>query len=151
MNKEQLIESASKLVQPTFEAANEFIDKAGLLAEKLNEKMAAREDVDRLVGSGNLDMMKDNSRNLTRFMGSMFTHFDPNVFVETIIWVFRSYRSHGFTISYWPANLNQLMKVISNEISKDAANELVPLFDWIIVNIPAFTKLSDAFLNQSED
>jgi hypothetical protein len=39
-------------------------------------------------------------------MVSLFGDYHPEVLVETVLWVFRAYRSHGFKLTYWPAQLD---------------------------------------------
>ena len=94
--KEQLLETASELRQPSDSAAQEFSKKHAQLAEMGNQKMASRADIDKLVGKGNQQMAEDNNRNFARFMASLFADFNPDVLVETVLWVFRAYRAHGF-------------------------------------------------------
>jgi len=68
------------------------------------------------------------------------------VLVETVLWVFRAYRSHGFQTTYWAANLNIWVDLIRQELSESAYNEIYPFYNWLIVNIPVFVKLSDEIL-----
>lgn len=96
-----------------------------------------------MVGADNIQMAHDNNRNFARFMESLFREYDPNVFVETVLWVFRAYRSHGFQTTYWAANLNIWVDMISNELSKESHDDLYPFYHWIIVNIPVFVKLTE--------
>ena len=141
--KENLLESAKKLNRPPLDYAEEFNQKKDKLAAELSKRMSSREDIERLVGTGNASMMEDNSRNLSRFMGSLFMGYNPEVFVETMIWVFRSYRSHGFQLAFWSANVDTYAEIMKEELSPEAYKSLYPFFDWIIVNIPIFTKLTD--------
>lgn len=141
--KENLLESAKKLNQPPLEYAEEFNQNKDKLAAELSKRMSSREDIERLVGTGNASMMEDNSRNLSRFMGSLFMGYNPEVFVETMIWVFRSYRSHGFQLAFWSANVDTYTEIMKEELSPEAYKSIYPFFDWIIVNIPIFTKLTD--------
>ena len=79
-------------------------------------------------------------------MLSIFTDFNPKVLVEKVLWVFRAYRSHGFQTTYWAANLNIWVDLIRQELSESAYNEIYPFYNWLIVNIPVFVKLSDEIL-----
>jgi hypothetical protein len=88
-------------------------------------------------------MMQDNTRNMLQFMNTMFSIYSPDIFVETVLWVFSAYRNHGFKTTYWPAYLD-VMKQINKEVLDPAANkEIEPYFNWLIVNIPLFIKVSD--------
>ena len=141
--KEKLIETARKLKQPPGEAAREFSEKFNKLAETGNLLMAGRPDLEKLVGKDSRSMAEDNNRNFARFMESMFLDYNPEVFTETVLWVFRAYRSHGFQTTYWAANLNIWVELLKKELAPDTFSALYPFYNWLIINIPVFTKLSD--------
>ena len=144
MNRESLMQSASKLKQPGRDAAAEFEARRERLADELNQRMGARPDLDRLIGTGNRAMMEDNSRNFCRFMSTLFRAHDARVLVETVLWVFRAYRSHGFQTCYWPAHLDTFVELARADLSEKTFGEVYPFLEWLIVNIPAFVAESDA-------
>lgn len=143
MNLIRLIETARKLRQPSAEAAAGFEAARDGLAEALNRRMVARPDLEKLIGPGNRAMMEDNSRNFCRFMGSMFLVYEPEVLVQTVLWVFRAYRSHGFQTTYWAANLDTFVEIARERLAPSVFTETCPFFHWLIVNIPLFVKISD--------
>ncbi len=143
MERDTVLKTAEALAQPSSAAAQAFIDHGAGIAAELAQRLAARPDIDRLVGAGNVEMMRDNARNMTRFMGSVFTHFDPAVLVDTVIWVFRAYQSHGFASQFWSAELNLTIEIIEETLAGETACELVPFFDWLVINVPAFTALAE--------
>ncbi len=143
MNLPYLVQSAKKLQQPSAAAAAEFESVRESLAEELSRQMAARPDLEKLIGPGNLPMMQDNSRNFCRFMGAMFLAYEPEVLAQTALWVFRAYRSHGFHTTYWPANLDTFVELARARLAPAAFAETYPFFQWLIVNIPTFVKISD--------
>jgi hypothetical protein len=151
MMKDKLIKTASVLNQPSASVAQEFLQKHVQLAELGNQTMANRSDIDKLVGKDNQKMAEDNNRNFARFMASIFESFDPNVLVETVLWVFRAYRSHGFQTTYWAANLNIWTDMIRQELTDESYNAVYPFYNWLIVNIPIFVKLSDDHLSGSTE
>ncbi|MEI6107435.1 MAG: hypothetical protein WCR49_10525 [Opitutae bacterium] len=143
MNLPYLIQTAQQLHQPTVAAAAEFEAARDNLAAELTRSMTARPDLDKLIGPGNLPMMEDNSRNFCRFMGAMFTAYEPEVLAQTALWVFRAYRSHGFHTTYWPANLDTFVAIARARLTPATFAETYPFFQWLIVNIPTFVKISD--------
>ena len=96
MNKEVLLQSAGKINALSPKSLKEYQTKRESLVELMNTQMLARPDIQDMVGEANMEMMKDNHANHARFMESLFTEYQPEVFVETVLWVFRAYRSHGF-------------------------------------------------------
>ncbi|MBS4060207.1 MAG: hypothetical protein KG029_07405 [Bacteroidetes bacterium] len=147
MNKEFLIKTAEKLSQPSAAAATEFSEKAEGMAVLINNRFKKRSDLNMLIGEGNLDMMMDNHRNHMRFLTSVFKHFEPEVLVETVLWVFRAYRSHGFKLTYWPAQLDAWVEIFKTELSPSAYAEIYPFYDWMIIHNPIFAKVSDELLS----
>lgn len=141
--KEELLKSAARLKQPDSDAVQAFSRIQGRLAEKGSRILSGREDLERLIGEGNWSMAQDNNRNFARFMESIFSNYNPEVFTETVLWVFRAYRSHGFQTTYWAANLNIWMEMLEEDLSPAAFQEIEPFYDWLIVNIPVFTLLSE--------
>jgi len=148
--KEQLLKSAAALNQPPESVAQEFSQKRDALAVRGNQVIAGRPDLEKLVGDGNGPMAEDNNRNFARFMETMFFEYNSVVLVDTVLWVFRAYRSHGFQTTYWAANLNVWVDMLRKELSKDAFDALYPYYNWLIVNIPIFVKMTDIELSVHE-
>ncbi len=144
MTIEELLKSAAELTQVPPDAAAEFASAQDALAAELIRRMGLRPDLERMIGAKNGEMMENNSRNFLRFMNSLFHHYAPQVLVETAVWVFRSYRAHGFQVSYWPANLDTTVELLREELSAPTFDAVYPYFVWLIVNIPSFTGLSEA-------
>lgn len=143
MGKEELFKSAEKLKTPSPKAVEEFSAKAGTMANTLNERFSLRADIIQLVGSGNLEMLQNNHRNHLRFMSSLMGEYNPAVFVETVLWVFRAYRSHGFQITYWPAQLDTWVEIFKGELSTECFDQVYPFYHWMIVNNPVFALITD--------
>jgi hypothetical protein len=147
MNKEELIKSALKLEQPSAEAIAEFTAKADEMTATINHRLSQRADIVKLIGDGNRDMMYDNHRNHMRFMISLFNNYSPLVFTETVLWVFRAYRSHGFELTYWPAQLDNWVDIFKKELSQDCFNQIYPFYNWMIIKNPIFALISDQVLH----
>lgn len=143
MTKEDLIRTAAEIPAVSPEAASEYAAKRDALVAHINQRLLARDDITQLTGPDNLDMMKDNHANHGQFIESMLTHFDPTVLVETVLWVFRAYRSRNFHPNYWAAQLNAWVEVMQAHLSPPSNASILPLYQWMIVNIPQFTSLSD--------
>ena len=102
------------------------------------------------LGAENIEMMKDNHANHVRFIGSMLHAFNAEVLVETVLWVFRAYRSRGFRHTYWAAQLNGWVEILREELSPEAFDEVYPLYEWMQVNIPIFVRLNEDEANVHE-
>ncbi|MEE4314304.1 MAG: hypothetical protein V2J11_07380 [Desulfofustis sp.] len=143
MNREELIADAAQLRQPSAEAAAAFSDKREVLAAAVNRAMAQRPDLEKLVGPAGRLMSEDNNRNFALFMESLWQGYRPEILVDTVLWVFRTYRSHGFAPIYWPANLDTWREHLRVELSAPVFREIGPFYSWLITHIPFFTALTD--------
>lgn len=138
-------------MQPSSAALEEFTTKQGAILDACNKKILQRKDLVKLIGPGNTEMAKNNNSNFCRFMVSLFTEYEPEVFIETVLWVFRAYRSHGFQTTYWAANLDIWLGMLKQELSGDTFDEVEPFYTWLIVNIPVFTHLTDPQLSSTDN
>ncbi|MFD1293805.1 hypothetical protein ACFQ5N_08160 [Lutibacter holmesii] len=143
MDKNYLLKTANQLKQVSIEASSEYSKKAEILTAKMNIIMLERSDLENLVGAENIDIMKDNHANHVRFIASILQNYNPDVLVDTILWVFRAYRSHGFKTNYWSAQLNTWILVIKDVLTTECYAEVYPYYEWLQINIPVFVKVSD--------
>lgn len=150
MDKTYLLETATRLKQVILSAAEEYEQKNDELIAQINKLMLQEPDIEGLVGKNNLNMMKNNHANHVRFMISIFKNYNSEVFVETVLWVFRAYRSHGFTTNYWATQLNTWIYLLKEALSPQCYSEIYPYYEWMQISIPLFVKLSDEKLNASQ-
>jgi len=147
MDKKDLLESAEKLKQVSEKNAAEFSAKKEALVEKMNAIMVKRPDLIEMVGAGNIEMMKDNHANHARFLESIFIKYTPEVLVDTVLWVFRAYRSRNFSSTYWAAQLNTWIEIYKNELTPECFNDIYPYYCWMQINIPTFNRLAEEELD----
>ena len=143
MTKTELLQTAQQLRQVDARVASEYEQKSGQLNAKINQLMLERADIKELVGEINISMMKDNHANHVRFIVSILRNHNPEILVDTVLWVFRAYRSRGFSSNYWAAQLNTWIEIIKEELSTETYHQVFPLYEWMQLNIPTFVKLSD--------
>jgi len=136
MNDNLMKKSAEKLTPPSEKSVAEFQKKSVDISKGVSDMLSSRTDIERLIGKDNLEMMENNVRNFTRFMESILTEYQPEVFVETVKWAMRTYRSHGFNPSFFSANLDTFCEIIKEKLSPEAYKEIYPFYHWITVNIP---------------
>jgi hypothetical protein len=150
MDKSFLLETATQLKHVSSASAEEYQHKTEQLIAQMNTLMLGKADIENLVGKENLNMMKDNHANHVRFMVSVFKNYHPEVLVETVLWVFRAYRSHGFTTNYWATQLNTWIYLLKEALTSESYTEIYPYYEWMQINIPFFVKVSDEKLDASQ-
>jgi hypothetical protein len=149
VNKEELTATAQAIPTPSADAAAEYEQKRETLVARVNELMLARSDLDTLVGPENHKMMTDNHANHARFVAAILSRMDANQLVDTVLWVFSAYRSHGFHKTYWAAQLNTWVEVLRGELSEEAFAGVYRLYDWFIIHQPSFFALTDEQIRTS--
>lgn len=149
MNKNHLIDSANKLPPISQLAVQEYAKKQELLIFQMNTLMLERTDLETLIGKGNLKMMQDNHANHVDFIYSILKNNNADVLVETVLWVFRAYKSHGFSYRYWTVQLTTWQQILKKELSTESYTEILSIYEWMLTNIPVFIKLSDEKLGKT--
>lgn len=148
MTHEELLDTARALPPFSAEVAREYGAQREALVAEINQRLLQRTDLEQMVGPGNQAMMQDNHSNHARFVESLLGHYNPEVLVETVLWVFRAYRSHGFRLTYWSAQLNTWVEVLEERLSPSSFAAIYPLYHWFIIHIPTFVALTDPHLGQ---
>jgi len=143
MTKSDLLKTAQKIKQVNEKLADEYASKRDMLVELMNKKMLERLDLKDMIGENNIEMMKDNHANQARFMESIFYEFNPEVLVDTVLWVFRAYRARNFSSTYWSAVLNTFLEIYKENLSDDCFKAVYPYYNWMQINIPAFNSLAE--------
>lgn len=143
MKKDYLYEKAHGLKTLSPACIKEIEDKKANLLDKINKKMLDRKDIQDMVGEKNIEIMKDNHSNHLLFMLSIFKEHQPRILVDTILWVFRAYRSRGFKSTYWAAQLNSWMDIYKAELSEKSYSEVFPYYEYMLINIPSFVQISE--------
>lgn len=146
MDKKNLLQSASQINQPSEKAAAEYEEKGESIAKELTERLKQRPDIENLVGTGNIEMMGDNHLNHYRFISSLIANYTPATLLDTILWVFRAYRSHGFELAYWPAQLNTWITLLRDKLTPQSFKEIYPIYNWMLVNQAGFVAESDKII-----
>ncbi len=143
MDKDYLLKTARELKQSDAKTAGEYRKKSDKLILQINKKMQEKPEIyDLIGGENNFGMMLDNHGNHVRFIASILKNYNPDVFVETVLWVFRAYRSRGFTTNYWATQMNTWMEILKEEFTPDIFNQIYPAYEWMQTNIPVFAKVS---------
>lgn len=143
MDRNDLIRTAERLNQVSAKSAAEFSSKMDTLVAMMNQKMENRPDLLEMVGVGNVEMMKDNHANHARFLESIFYQHSPEILTDTVLWVFRAYRSRNFSSTYWAAQLNTWIEIYKKEHTPECFQEIYPYYNWMQINIPTFNRLAE--------
>lgn len=151
MNKNQLVESAKGLVAQQTSISGALERKLETCAAELTASLKSRPDLEDLIGPGNMSTMEMNHVNHFRYMHTVAALYDPKSFVETVLWVFRTYRARGFSVRYWEVMLPEAMKILRQQLGDAHYSELGPYYEWLHANIQTFARLSETELSAFEE
>jgi len=143
MDKSALIHSASILKDIPRPAASRFEDVVEACAADLTSAMRAEPGLTELIGEGNVEVMATNHGNHFKYMSATSALFDPTSFVETVLWVLRTYRARGFSVRYWDVMLPKATEALRKHLEPELFAEVRPFYDWLQDNISAFAELSE--------
>ncbi len=132
MSKTELIESAKKPPGVSDGAHAEYLERMDVLTGRVDAAMEARSDLAALIGNNPLQVMYDNHRNHAMFVYNVLNTGEHAVLVSILPWVYRSYRSRGFSLDYFPAVLRTWREVIDEVLSETAAREIGEVYRWMI-------------------
>jgi len=126
-------EITSNLEKITLKAAEEYKEKMNTLIKEVNENLSQRDDLMQLIGNNPIKKMKDNHENHAGFMYNSFKVKSEELFINTIIWVYRTYKNHGFSYQYFPVELKAWKSAVNNNLSSENSE--------LIINIYLYRKL----------
>lgn len=146
----QLKTAAAAIPIADGDAADAYSRNGQFLAAEVTSRLAARGDLEALIGAGNSETMADNHQKHALFVASMLQDYRPELFVETLVWVFRAYRARGFTTDYWRAQIAAWREVLPEILSPEQAGRIDPLYAWIVDNLDGLVELSEQILTPWE-
>lgn len=141
-SKEQLIELAEVIVPPGQKCGEQMLRNAEAFAAELNTYMDGRENLEELIGRDNKELMHSNHVNHFRYISSLAGLYDPQSFVETIIWVLRTYISHGISEHYWNVMLPACVDILRSGLDHEDYLEVVAFYDYLQTNFQSLLEIS---------
>ncbi len=127
----EIKQEISELPRVEKETAEEYFASRWQLKEAVDEKLAAREDIDELTGYNPRQMMKENHRNHVQFMSNVFFFNDYRMLVDTVPWVYNTYRQKGFSYEYFPIELEAWKQAVKTIMGCSRAASIVQVYDWM--------------------
>lgn len=140
--KEKLITSAAEIPLPEAEALEDYKRATPSMIPRMNEIMMTVKELQPLIHSANKEKMLLNHANHMRFMESIMSKFDPDVFVTTILWVYKTYRKHEFPENYWKLAFPVYEKLLYEFLDPPRADEIAVFYLWLRKNHKNFLRAS---------
>lgn len=147
MTKEQFLESAKKLLKIRPESASGYVCARDAMVDQVNAEMTAHPDISALTGGNPPAMMYSNHRHHVEFLSTVLQFGRYEMLANMLPWVYRAYRSHGFSFAYFPLALEAWKKAVIKHVGADAG--ILAVYDWMLENHSLMMELA-ALLPESE-
>ncbi len=134
--------NALESISPDSAAAYE--QKMEVFAEHVNRTLEERDDFRDLIGPNPVEVMRNNHSNHAQFMLSQFRLKSAHAMVETIVWVYRTYISRGFSPRYFPIELTAWMDALDAYVDASCAQEIKAVYSLMIDEHTTFLQLSQS-------
>jgi len=123
-------------------SADAYREKLTLLTGHVKRKLMQREDFRSLTGNNPPEVMKNNHENHGEFMSTMFSLKDGESFIKTVLWVYRSYISRGFSPAYFSVELLAWRGAVILHLDNTSASDIGRVYGLMIENHENFLLLS---------
>lgn len=138
-----LIREARKILKVSDSAANEYKCKAEKILAFVNETLASREDIFKLIGGNPLQIMYDKHRYHVNFMATVFRYILFDLLVRGSIWNYKIYLNHGFSKEYFSLELKTWIKAIEEYITFNFQPELIRVYKWLLERQARMMRISE--------
>jgi hypothetical protein len=122
----------SEIPEVSKEAAEEYGKNIDVMIKKVDQDMSEKENLNQLIGDNPLNKMEDNHKNHANFMYNSFQLNDPELFLNTIIWVYKTYNNHGFSYDYFPVELRSWISAVKKYLSTETQNSIIKVYKWML-------------------
>ena len=140
----KLFEQGRELPQVSLAAALEYQNQMEPMRWQVDTALSERPDIMSLIGRSPLEMMKANHRYHVQFMATVFRLNAYNLLPRIMVWVYRSYHSHGFSYDYFPVELAAWKKAVSAQLGLEAAAEVNRIYQWMLDRHPEVIRLAES-------
>ncbi len=138
----QLQKEVENIFDVPYEAAAEYERNMELLVNEVNRVLESREDILTLIGENPLEVMEENHNNHARFMLNVFKLNQQQLLLDTLPWVYRTYRVKGFSYDYFPVALQTWKEAVNTHLEPHLASPLCAVYQWMVDRHESFVSLS---------
>ncbi|ADU66518.1 hypothetical protein LGV61_08950 [Desulfurispirillum indicum] len=150
MNAHDLLQAARHIPPPSQASAEEYASLCEILSASVTRSMLNSPHIAELIGgSAHQDMMAENHRNHGLFLCVLLRHYQAEYLVDTVLWVYRAYMSHGFQRLYWQVQLETWQNILQEHLSDKAYREISPIYQFLLHHQDDFARLSQEVHQES--
>jgi len=147
--KKEMQEELSRIPTMPEASAHAYHEHLSFLLDRVNKKLASREDLSSLIGSNPANAMFDNHRNHAVFMDNVFQLNPFSLLPDIVPWVYRAYHNHGFAFDYFSVHIRAWQEALQESLDPEVSAPLVRIYDWMLSHHSDFIALSQESLNDN--
>lgn len=141
--KEEMLRELSELQAVPESSAKAYHEHLTFLVDRVNKKMAFRQDLGSLIGQNPMNIMFDNHRNHAVFMDNVFQLGLFSLLPHIVPWVYRAYGNHGFSFDYFPLHLGAWKEALQEILDPEASEPLLDVYNWMLSHHADFIALAE--------
>jgi hypothetical protein len=148
---DSLLDEITKLKKPALESINWYEFHQSKLIDNVNRLLLINPNLFSLIGAESaIDKMLLNHKNHAAFMTTVFRFGNYQMLANTIPWVYRTYKNHGFSYDYFSIELEAWIETLEkNQIGLLLA-DIIDVYKWMLSNHSRFITISQREINNPE-
>lgn len=139
---EEIKQEIDQLPRIEKETGEKYYANKDKLIKTVNDILADRDNIENLIGYNPLELMKENHENHARFMGNVFILNEYRMLIDTVPWVYNTYRQKGFSYKYFHQELKAWKQAIKTILGSKKTASILKIYDWLIENHDKFITIS---------
>ncbi len=141
---EQVLREAERIPAVPGPAARAYDEKQAELAGFVDRRMETLASIRSLTGHNPAALLRDNNRNHARFMAAMFKLNQFEMLVRTVPWDYRTCRSRGFSLDFFPAIFGVWCEAVAALLQPAHAEPILAVYRWMRARHSEMARLADA-------
>jgi methanogenic corrinoid protein MtbC1 len=101
------------------------------LIDHVNRKLTERNQTERLVPENALELMYTNHQNHLSFIHVVLRYGLFDLLWPTMVWAYRAYHNQGFSLEYFPSELQTWQEAFQTFLKEEQAKELDQVYNWM--------------------
>ncbi len=140
---ETVLKDTQRVKSVSGAAALEYEKKQNDLRQYIDQHLLVHENLGQILGSNPAQILLDNHMYHARFMSNVFQLNSYVLLARIVVWVYRSYHKQGVSYEYFPWALQKWMEAVRKELSSASAQEIIPVYQWILNHHDEFVSAAE--------
>ncbi len=113
-------------------AAQHYRTHAYDMATMVSQRLAQHEQFENFLGNNPVQLLTINHHNHAAFVAEVLASNHYRSLAQSLPWVYAAYHHQGVPFEYFLVELELWQQVIRNTLPPEAADAVLPVYDWMI-------------------